>query len=78
MNKQRKRFIIFMLPYMIIMAGIIGSFFLFVLASPMSEKYMITAYLPVLILAMALYLAMALTVLAAHIYGLRLYIERYR
>ena len=67
---------ILMAPYVIIMAGIIGTFFLFVLASPMSEKYMITAYLPVLVLAMALYLAMAVAVLAYNIYLLRLYLER--
>lgn len=69
-NKQRKRLILFVLPYMIIMAGIIASLILCFWYFPMSEKYMITAYLPVFIWAMAMYLAMALAVLAAQMWYL--------
>jgi hypothetical protein len=66
-----------MLPYAIIIAGIITILAVVYEYCPFTERAAIMI-LPTLIIALALFLAVGLALLAGDIFFLRLYIERYR
>lgn len=74
-NKQRKRFMSFMGPYGILVAGIIVLLGMIIMLFP-TEPHAIIEFLPTLLTVLALLILIAIAMVAGDIFYLRLYLER--
>ena len=73
-NKERKRLALFVAPYLFVAVGMIALLVAVIVHLPTTDHVIIVA-LPILLIAVGFFLAIGMTMLAADILHLRMYLE---